>query len=836
MFKDLWKAKSDIPLRYLVSDFLAVLRSAGMFAFFNLVALLVFTVLPQGKDILLIIAEDIQFYQVGNLFCLIIGVVFWSITSEYGTRYSIYVTDNSGNSLSDKRVVWRKAVQKSITEIFLMLPYFIVFIGFLINYLQDTSLTENEKRVGFGIPALCLYLVFTLVAKFYFTKANRNVSNKKEGSFEKFAILPQIEYEWCNKLLGIYNRYVFMLRKPSNFTNEIKDPYEAFCQNFLNEPQTKENNFPQNAKMLDEKSLVPRQFKFIDFTNDSENLESTDNKAGSFKWIYSIPVSFYKTLHRQLLTIVCVSIALFFFICFLPISYYSIIGGPGLVVIAFGCWSGLYAGLLYIDFARLRSSKLSFRFVLFLCLVFSSFFNNDHPVRYNIQGYSGSDNRPELKQHFLKWFANYQKDSVNTLYLLKSDTAKSFYPVVFVCAEGGALRTGAFTAQTLSFLQDSIMRHYNINVRNSVYAFSGVSGGGLGISFFNATAYLSKADDLKQDTSFSSLAKLFFNEDYLAPVIGKMFYADIVNLFIPFAIEKFDRAIVLEKAWEQGFEKVIKKDGRNIFSSDFRNLYSDTSKNYPAIFINTTEAESGRQCWLSNVRPDTDIIFADKRDLLAYKIRGGINYSTMTNFSSRFPLFSPAATVIQDEGKKFHYVDGGYVENTGAGTMLEILQALTPVFDSLALKDSNHLKPVIIKPFVLILQYNQYNNGPVANINFANEFSEVINGIYNTRNGRATAALEQIQRYTHKLGGETFILPLEKTGSEVPMNWVLSKKSLLKIEEDIKEKWEKRDRDALRKFFAIDSNTNSKAKWKEKQLKEKQKAEAALDSSSATKK
>ncbi len=59
MLKDLWKAKSDIQFRYLMNDFTAVLRSAGMFAFFNFVALIVFTVLPQGKDILLIIAEDI---------------------------------------------------------------------------------------------------------------------------------------------------------------------------------------------------------------------------------------------------------------------------------------------------------------------------------------------------------------------------------------------------------------------------------------------------------------------------------------------------------------------------------------------------------------------------------------------------------------------------------------------------------------------------------------------------------------------------------------------------------------------------------------------------------
>lgn len=813
MFKSLWEAQKGIQFRYLFGDFIAVLRSAGMFTFFNIVALVVFTVLPQGRDILLIIAEDItrSDAQFGNLIWLLIGVVFWSIISEYGTRYSIYVTDNSGNSLSDERVVWRKAVQKATAEIFLMLPYLIVAIGFLINYLQDTSLSESEKKIGFGVPALALYIVFTVIAKFYFSE-NRKQWRQNPTPFQNFFLLPEREVEWCNKLLGIYNRYVFSLRKPSNFSEKVNSSYEIFCRNIFHESIEARNNFPQSSEMMEEKSKVPLEFNFEKFTDDREHSEN-ENLAGSYKWVYSVPMIFYVRLHKQLWIISILSLLLFTAICFLPLQYYSVIGGPGLVVIAFGCWSGLYAGLLYIDYAVLRSHKLSLRFVLFILLIFSSLYNDDHPVRYNENGTASVDNRPTLQNHFLKWFENYRKDSL-TLYHLKSDTNRSmFYPVVFVCAEGGALRTGAFTAQALSFLQDSIYKHYNIDVKNSVYAYSGVSGGALGISFFNAMAYHSKATDLKQDGSYTDLAKVFFNEDYLSPVIGKMFYADVVSLFFPFHIQKFDRAIILEKAWEHGYEKVVKKDSRNIFSSDFRSLYRDTSKIFPAIFINTTEAETGRQCWLSNVKPSIEsVVFADKRDLFDYKIRGGINYSTMTNFSSRFPLFSPAAAVIQDDGKKFHYVDGGYVENTGTGTMLEILQALKPVFDSLSFNDTTykngaslHRLPVYIKPFVLILQYNQYNSGPPYSMSFMNEFSEVINGMYNTRNGRSTIALEQIERYVKKLKGETFILPLEKTGSEVPMNWVLSKKSLQKIEEDIKQKWEHRNKNKLRNFFAIDT-------------------------------
>ncbi|WP_315814413.1 hypothetical protein [Paraflavitalea speifideaquila] len=168
-FKSLWKAKTGIPLRYLVSDFFSVLRSVGMFAFLNLIAFIVFAFLPQGKDVLLIVAEDISRppHQIGNLIWLLIGVIFWSVASEFGSRYSIYITDNTLQSISDRRIKWRRAVQEAIAEYFLMLPYLIVTLGFLINYLQDTSLKPNEK-LGFwhsccqpfpGIPGSCPFLL-----------------------------------------------------------------------------------------------------------------------------------------------------------------------------------------------------------------------------------------------------------------------------------------------------------------------------------------------------------------------------------------------------------------------------------------------------------------------------------------------------------------------------------------------------------------------------------------------------------------------------------------------------------------------------------------------------
>ena len=140
VYKDLSAASDGISFRELFNDFLNVLRGSGMFLFLNIGALFVFIALPQGKDILLIVVEEVGIqYNFGNLIFLLFGVVLWAVVSEYGTRYAIYVTDNSAKSISDKRVNWRKAVEKAIAQLFLMLPFITVLAGLLINYINDNT-------------------------------------------------------------------------------------------------------------------------------------------------------------------------------------------------------------------------------------------------------------------------------------------------------------------------------------------------------------------------------------------------------------------------------------------------------------------------------------------------------------------------------------------------------------------------------------------------------------------------------------------------------------------------------------------------------------------------
>ncbi|HEY8931652.1 MAG TPA: patatin-like phospholipase family protein, partial [Mucilaginibacter sp.] len=514
------------------------------------------------------------------------------------------------------------------------------------------------------------------------------------------------------------------------------------------------------------------------------------DETASFRWVYSIPLSFYHCLHRQVKALFFGAIVILVLISLIPgdINMFEWMAAPGLLCGSFACWIGIYVGVLYIDYALLRKKIFSIRALLLVLFLCSSYFNNDHPVRYNNEP---AKPRIAFKRHFEAWFTEYKKEMDRDAQFYQR---KGKYPVVFICAEGGALRTGAYTAIFLDKLQDTLASH-NINFKRAVYAMSGVSGGSLGLGYYNATNFINKPADFNKDFGEdTTAAQRFFIHDFLSPVIGKMFYGDLLNLFIPFHINRLDRAIGLEQSWEYAYKTLLKDKTQNTFAGNFLAPYDTATKSpLPLLMINTTEVESGNQAWVTNVTPG-NIIFAESRDLLGGKISKGLNYSTAINFSSRFPLFSPGGmlsgtkTVKKASGKdttfgwKLHYIDGGYYENTGAGSMLELLTQIkhSPL--------GRQIYPVVI--------YLRFSDNPAdknSTINFGNELSEVISGIYNTRSGRSTMAVQQLnelsQRFLNRSFTGTYIdEPLTENQRQVPMNWVLSRQSMSNIKRNVNAK------------------------------------------------
>lgn len=782
---DYKNAGAKIPFKIKINDLLAVLRNTGFFMLFIAVAVILMLLVSPGRDALLLVIEDVNNYEFSSLISLIAGVFFWSIISEFGVRYSIYVTDNSGKNLRAERVDWRKFVQKLVAGGCLMFPCILVIISLITLAITDPSIRENKMWVSLCFTIFLVYWELSILTNLYFHSyyAYKHGIKKKQWLLDTTR-LSAPEVYWTSKIYGIYNEYVFSLPKPANYLGKELENIKPFTDFFEKAPKERRNAFPQNERLLVDGTVVPEEFEFRKFEDGG------DDKNEMFRWMYRIPLSFYRVLHRQVVCVFVASAVFLLTMSFLPADrgIFEFLGSPGLLCGSLACWIGIYVGVLYTDFALLRDYWFSVRLFLVLLLLFSSYVNNDHPVRVYPEK---NTTRMALNDHFDAWFTNYKK-----LFKNKSDTDK--YPVVFICAEGGAFRTGAYTALFLEELEQKLAQR-NVNFKRSVYAMSGVSGGALGLGFYNTENYINKPGDfIKQDGS--SPAELFFRHDCLAPIMGKMMYGDLLNLWIPFHIDRFDRAIALESSWENAFGQLLqpaRKKSGNTFKKNFLSFYPENAANpRPLFLINTTEAETGYSCWLSSAQPDY-IAFGDERDLYRKKFTGlGMSYSTAINISSRFPLFSPGGMVEikektksgKDTSYRRHYVDGGYYENTGAGGMYELMSQLRR--DSL----SKHIYPIVI-----YLRFSGQPANQVSGIRFGNEITEIMDALFDTRAAHTHIAVQQLNGLTtffnshgnYQVQTGTWIdEPLKQNLRQVPMNWVLSKQSMDNVKSAVKQQLE----------------------------------------------
>jgi hypothetical protein len=796
-----------------------------------------------------VVIEDLSEVQPLSTVSLLFGLTGWCLVSEFGARYKIYVSDNSGLLLTNERVNFRKEAQKFVSTVYLLLPIIIVMLSVIIVSFSSVKQWKTHDVLPFAVLLFLLVLLFAALSKYYLDDFYIGKLRKKKVWYKVSAE----ELRWANKLFGIYNDFVFMIRKANNFkgyeptqaerddrerilnkmfdddrkTEEAEDdatapPDKEFLNTYrrytdlieglptqTNDCKEHDNtgcnsilHFPQNY--IKQHELAPKPFTCVvefsahntkpvrnkDYVETKNKQPETDTKepeflmleqaGGYYRWIYKNNPAFYKTLHLQVHVVAISALVFLLLVSAGALVSYNVIGVPALVCLSFACWLGLYTGILYIDKRFRRTLKVSIRFVLVVWALIVSYINWDHPIRKN-SATAFSTERPTLNQHFENWYKHFENkmttfmppagDSAATAH-----SADSLRNVFFITAEGGASRTGAFAALLLAKIMDTLP-----GFKDQVYAFSTVSGGTVGISLFNAITYIEPHAAPQDSIFYQNAVRNFFRKDQLSGPIGKWLYGDILSCLWPAHIQQFDRAVALELAWEDSYDDVFKgaKD-KNVFATNFLSCYNNAAKlnrQVPAWFINTVEVETGLQCYISNVRADS-FVLARQRDLLEEKIPFGINYSTAVGMSARFPLFSPSAALRHSDKKVYHYVDGGYVENTGGKTMFEVLQSLEA-----------SIRSKKIKPWVIQIMYGNPDSTAFQSTGFLNEISSIFNGIYNTRAGNGATYRELLRKQVSALGGEVIEVPLEASGSEVPMSWIFSDRSLKNLDTAVVKTW-----------------------------------------------
>jgi hypothetical protein len=395
-------------------------------------------------------------------------------------------------------------------------------------------------------------------------------------------------------------------------------------------------------------------------------------------------------------------LVLFFF---QPVTAGLVIGSGAIVCLAATVWVCVGSAVVFLA-GRLGLPLVG---LLLVWAMFCSLWNDNHRVRTipaeaatatlssSIEPAASSKQAaaalPPVQEAFKAWHKAVQGEYPS---VTGGGLSPAPRPVFIVATEGGGIRAAYWTALVLATLQDGSERRrkdWSIahpgqplppDFASHLFAVSGVSGGSLGAVVFNALLAENVAYPMEDRAHY------MLRQDFLSPTLAAMFFPDLFQRFFPFPIAAADRGAALEKAWEYGWQRTVcGKDERgrprpNRLAQPFRALWKGRQSEIPlpALFLTGTRVESGKRIITSNlpIKSGAQGEFVDAEDAEAILDNGGsrdIPLSTAAHMSARFTYVSPAGR-LPDGG---HIVDGGYFENSAAGTALEIVYAVEYVIE-----------------------------------------------------------------------------------------------------------------------------------------------------------
>ena len=450
-----------------------------------------------------------------------------------------------------------------------------------------------------------------------------------------------------------------------------------------------------------------------------------------------------------------------------------VIGSAGILLFAAAGW--IAVGSVF-DFAGMRLRFPVFLTAFLLAILFS-LWNDNHAVRTLSDPQPAAEQRADLRMALRLWMSRQQ---------LQPADDKGQIPMFLVSAEGGGIRAAYWTATVLGEIHNR-----NPRFADQLFSLSGVSGGSLGASLFVALLAEQRAVGAASSSPFEVKRKAqdILGEDFLSPVVASILYPDLLQRFLFWPVARFDRALALEQAWERAWRRHV--PGTDRFAQPMDRLWDGKARWTPALFLNATWVETGKRLIASNVRivaPDTSVAedFVDVEDAQRFFAPRSLALSTAAHMSARFTYVSPAGTLVKDGEAHGRVVDGGYFENSGATTTLEILKSIS----SMAPEDKRWEK---VTPIVIHISNEPVDSsaGPdtlqaaVENPNIAphrwlNEVFSPLWTMLNSRGARGAYARETVRWH---VGPENFLhFGLCRRSANVPLGWVLSQSTRERME------------------------------------------------------
>lgn len=388
-----------------------------------------------------------------------------------------------------------------------------------------------------------------------------------------------------------------------------------------------------------------------------------------------------------------------FIVCFIPTFVGEWLGSLNVFFFAFGAVLAIInaigaIGSQFVDMndraQRLRFGRLCIGFLLLLA-AFTSVMRDFHRVRLcegdsckavSAKAEAGSaeanekkpawapiasvEDRPTVREAALAWY-----EQASKLYPKDDKGRQKPVPMLVIATAGGGIRAAYWTATILEQLQTDLKKKGK-DLDKLLFAISGVSGGSVGAMEYVAAL---QAGDVPTN---------YLQSDFLAPAIASLVFVDGISNFLP-DFGQVDRGTALEQSFENGSKGNLGYSFLSFFPGK-----SDMNKYWrPALLLNATHQETGRRVIASNLKieKDTFLDSFDELELLDSDLRA----STVAHNSARFTYVSPAGKLVPRVGpgqtvkvnNRGYVIDGGYFENYGALTALELARAARQEIESI---------------------------------------------------------------------------------------------------------------------------------------------------------
>jgi hypothetical protein len=383
---------------------------------------------------------------------------------------------------------------------------------------------------------------------------------------------------------------------------------------------------------------------------------------------------------------------------------------------------------------------------------------------------------------------------------LKARNAGRRYPVFIVAAQGGGIYAASSTAAFLAMMQDhcpAFAKH--------VFAISGVSGGSVGASLFNAALAETPVEEKPGCDSFENAGILterlraITQDDHMSPVLAYLLPDVIRGLAGPGRhsvcwdegrMAWLGRDQILEKSFIYSFKKsqpgAADADGdvcpKRADASLLKRPLADTWTLYkngvvPALILNATWVETGYRVAASpfalkpfgggtlysfdELRDDFQVMAPDPTLIEAAVI------------SARFPVIMPPAAIDLGEGTRQTFVDGGYVDSSGTATALQLYKELKEVGGDridpyvIALTDKRVSLPGQDIDSVGVVSVRGVSPGG----GWLHDFFSPVVTLLSIRDLQSEKALQEA---TTQLANRMIVIALNQKAFPLPLGWKLS--------------------------------------------------------------